>query len=81
MEKKSRKPMISLLVIFTLAWLLVLVGTVIIFQFIVPFHYWGGIYDSFAKGIFALILALGWLYAMALLRDVFVRRNILLRKL
>ncbi len=72
--------MLALFTIFTIAWLLVLVGTIIIFEFIVPFHYWGGIYDSVAKGIFTTILGLVWLYALVLLRDVFVKRNILTKK-
>jgi hypothetical protein len=70
----------ALLALFTIAWLLVLIGTVLIFDFIVPFHHWGGIYDSVAKGIFATILGLVWLYALALMRDVFVKRNILAKK-
>lgn len=72
--------MLELFAIFTMAWLLVLIGTVLIFDFIVPFHYWGGIYDSAAKGVFATILGIVWLYALNLMRDVFVRRNILTKK-
>ena len=73
---QKEKPLLELYGIFTAVWLLVLLGTILIFDLIVPFHYWGGIYDSFAKGIFASILALIWLYAFILLRDAFVRRNI-----
>jgi hypothetical protein len=72
--------MMALFAIFTVAWLLVLVGSIIIFEIIVPFHYWGGIYDSAAKGIFTTILGLVWLYAFVLLRDIFVKRNILTKK-
>jgi hypothetical protein len=77
---EKEKPMLALFAIFTIAWLLVLIGTIIIFKFIVPFYYWGGIYDSIAKGVFTTILALVWLYSLAFLRDIIVKRNILLKK-
>jgi hypothetical protein len=77
---EKEKPMLALFAIFTIAWLLVLIGTIIIFKFIVPFYYWGRIYDSIAKGVFTTILALVWLYSLAFLRDIIVKRNILLKK-
>jgi hypothetical protein len=77
---EKEKPMVALFAIFTVAWLLVLIGTIVIFEFIVPFHYWGGIYDSVAKAVFTTILALVWLYSLAFLRNVFVKRNILTKK-
>jgi hypothetical protein len=78
MEKE--KPVVALFAVFTIAWVLVLIGTIIIFEFIVPFHYWGGIYDSIAKGTFTTVLALVWLYTLAFLRDIVVKRNVLLKK-
>jgi pilus assembly protein TadC len=74
MEKE--RPIFILLAIFTIAWLLVLVGSAVIFEFIVPFHYWGGFTDRIAKGVFATVLGLVWLYALALLRNLLVRRTI-----
>lgn len=74
MEKE--RPIQILLVIFTIAWLLVLIGSVLIFEFIIPFHYWGGFSDSVAKGVFATILGLVWLYILALLRNLLVKRTI-----
>jgi hypothetical protein len=77
---EKQKPMVALFAIFTIAWLLVLVGTIVIFKFIVPFHYWGGMYDSVTKGALTTILALVWLYTFGFLRSVFVKRNILTKK-
>jgi pilus assembly protein TadC len=74
MEKQ--RPIFILLGIFTIAWLLVLIGSVVIFEFIIPFHYWGGFTDSIAKGIFATVLGLVWLYALALLRNLLARKTI-----
>ncbi len=74
MEKE--RPIFILLAIFTIAWLLVLIGSVVIFKFILPFHYWGGLTDSIAKGVFATVLGLVWLYALALLRNLLVRKTI-----
>ncbi|MHB1908922.1 MAG: hypothetical protein ACYCQJ_08630 [Nitrososphaerales archaeon] len=70
-------PLGFLLGIFTVVWLLVLFGTVLIFKVIVPFTYCSCSYDSVAKAGFTTILALVWLYIFVILRDVFVRRRIL----
>ena len=59
------------------AWVLILVGAVIIFNYIVPFSYFHSSADSIAKGIFGTIVALVWLLAMVKMRDYFVRRRIL----
>lgn len=69
-------PMLTLIGIFTIAWLLVLGGTVIIFHLIVPFSYWGGFADSIAKGIFTTVLGLVWLYALSLLRNLIVKLSL-----
>jgi hypothetical protein len=74
MEKQ--RPIFILLGIFTIAWLLVLIGSVVIFEFIIPFHYWGGFTDSIAKGAFATVLGLIWLYALALLRNLLAKKTI-----
>jgi len=74
LEKKKGTPIISLLGIFTLAWVLVLVGTVIIFEFIIPFSFASVFYNSIAKAVFATILAVVWLYLLVLLRNLMVKR-------
>ncbi len=63
--------------IFTAAWVLVLAGAVVIFEFVVPFSYFHNYIDSIAKGVLGTIVALLWLYAMVKMRDYFVSRKIL----
>lgn len=69
-----------MLATFAIAWLLVLLGTIVIFELIVPFQYFGNIFDGVLKGVFTLILAVVWLVAMVGMRDYIVRRRILSRK-
>ncbi|GEM_PF-1773922 len=73
----SNRPLFSLFAIFTVAWLLVLAGAVVIFKFIVPFTYCHCFYDGVAKGAFSTILAVIWLGILVAMRDQFVRKNIL----
>ncbi|MGI0079687.1 MAG: hypothetical protein ACRECH_08685 [Nitrososphaerales archaeon] len=72
-----RSPLISLFGILTAAWLLILVGVVVIFNYIVPFSYFHSYADSVAKGGFGTIVSLLWLFAMVKMRDYFVRTRIL----
>ena len=74
MEKEKGAPIVALLGIFTLAWVLVFVGTVIIFEFIIPFSFSSFFYNSIAKAVFTTILAMVWLYLLLLLRNVAVKR-------
>lgn len=73
----ERNPLPALLAILTVAWLLILIGAVIVFNYIVPFSYFHSFADSVAKGVFGTIAALLWLLAMAKMRDLFVRKEIL----
>ena len=65
-----------LLTIFTLAWLLVLGGTVIIFQFIVHLVIFHSFMDSVTKGILAVILVAVWLGLFILMRNAMENRQL-----
>ncbi len=78
MPRKS--PLPALVGILTAAWILILVGAVIIFNYIVPFSYFHTYADSVAKGVFGTVSALVWLLAMVKMRDYFVRTWILRNK-
>ncbi len=67
--------------IFAIAWLLVLLGAIIIFKEIVPFQYCACFTDNILKGVFASILGVVWLLALIFMRNVIVRRQIYNRKL
>lgn len=71
---------IGLLATFAIAWLLVLLGTIVIFEVIIPFQYFRYILDGILKGVFTLILAVVWLAAMIGMRNYIVRKRILGRK-
>jgi uncharacterized membrane protein (UPF0182 family) len=72
------RPLLLLLAVFALAWLLVLVGTVVIFELIVPFYYFEiPFYNSIMKGVFSTILGVVWLFLLGLLRNLLVRRTLL----
>ncbi len=73
----AARPFTILIGIFFASWILVLVGTIIIFGFIVPFSYCQCFYDNIIKGVFATILALIWLFLMIVMRNVLVRSRIL----
>lgn len=72
--------MISLVAVFAIAWLLVLLGVIVIFEFIVPFQFCSCFYDSVAKGVFATVLSVAWLFALVLMRNVLVRRTLLSKR-
>jgi hypothetical protein len=79
-KSEPNKPYVEMIGIFTISWLLVLLGAIIIFKYIVPFSYCNCSNDSILKGVFAVILSGAWLLAMVAMRDVMVRRTILRRK-
>ena len=73
--------MLELITIFTLAWVLVLVGSAMIFEVIVPISFWNNFfYDSITKAVLVTILVLVWLYALLLLRDIAVKRSLFPKK-
>jgi hypothetical protein len=69
--------MTSLLVIFALAWILVLVGTILIFEFIVPQNFCPGICNGVAKGAAATVMGVLWLLALLAMRNILIRRTLL----
>jgi hypothetical protein len=78
--READEPIAEMIAIFSIAWVLVLVGTIVIFEYIVPFTYCACFYDSIAKAGLAIVLAVVWLLAMVAMRDVMVRRTILRRR-
>ncbi len=80
-KSEPNKPYAEMIGIFTISWLLVLLGAIIIFKYIVPFNYCNCFNDGILKGVFAVILSGVWLLAMVVMRDVMVRRTILRRKI
>ena len=80
-KRESNIPYAELIGIFTISWLLVLLGAIIIFKYIVPFNYCSCFNDGILKGVFAVILAGIWLVAMIVMRNVMVSRTILRRKM
>jgi hypothetical protein len=63
--------------IIVVAWLLVLAGAVIVFALIVPFNYFHDFLDPIVQGVLATILSLAWIWIMVLIRNSFVRKEIL----
>jgi len=61
-------------------WVLVLAGTIIIFEFIVPLNIFHSILDGITKGVLATILVVVWLGLFAVLRNAMVKRQLHLRK-
>jgi hypothetical protein len=67
----------AIFAILAVIWLLVLLGTVLIFHYIVPFVYFHSFLDSILKGVFTAILVGIWLAVFIGLTNAFVRRFIL----
>ncbi len=76
----ERNPVITLIGIFTAAWLLVLVGTVLIFEYIVPLTIFHSFLDGIVKGVLATILVLIWLLLFDEMRNVMVKTQLKLEK-
>jgi len=66
--------------IFTVAWVLVLVGTVIIFEYIVPLDIFHSFLDSIVKGVLATILVIVWLFLFVKMRNFMIRTQLRLVK-
>ncbi len=66
--------------IFTAAWLLVLIGTVIIFEYIVPLDIFHSFLDSIVKGFLTMILVVVWLYLFVRMRNLMVRTQLRIEK-
>ena len=73
---KKGDPVQMLLAIFAAIWLLVLMGAIIIFEFIVPLAVFHSFLDSVLKGVLATILAVIWLALFVALRNLMVRRQL-----
>jgi len=69
-----------LLGIFTAAWALVLVGTVLIFRYIVPLTIFHSFLDSVLKGVLAMILVAVWLVLFVEMRNLMIRTQLRLVK-
>jgi len=78
-KREPNKPYAEMIGIFTISWLLVLGGVIIIFKLIVPLSYCHCFVDNVLKGVSATILAGLWLGAMLVMRNVMVRRTIFRR--
>jgi uncharacterized membrane protein len=75
--RDGQKPYAEMITIFVIAWLLVLLLTILVFRVIVPMQICQCYYDNVAKGVFGLILGVAWLAALVVMRNVMVRRTIM----
>jgi len=66
--------------IFTAAWVLVLLGTVLIFEYIVPLAIFHSFLDSIVKGILATVLVAVWLLLFVGMRNIMIRTQLRLVK-
>ena len=69
-------PLLLLIVIFTATWALVLVGTIIIFEFIVPFVFFHSLLDGVLKAALSTVLVVVWLFLFVAMRNAMVRRQL-----
>ena len=70
-------PVRTLIGIFTAVWVLVLVGTILIFEFIVPFNPFHSFFlNSILKGVLSLTLAAVWVFLFAELRNIVMKREL-----
>lgn len=73
--------MAFLLGIFTAAWALVLIGTVLIFAFIIPLNPFQSFFEnSIIKGVLTTILVGVWLLLFLEMRNAMVRNQLRLEK-
>jgi formate/nitrite transporter FocA (FNT family) len=80
-EKREEEESIAALVgIFTAAWALVLIGTVLIFKGIVPLNIFHSFLDSIVKGVLAAILVGIWLLLFLEMRNALVKIQLRLEK-
>jgi len=66
--------------IFTAVWILVLFGTVIIFEYIVPLAIFHSFLDGIVKGILTTILVLIWLFIFYEMQKFMVRTQLRIEK-
>lgn len=66
--------------IFTAAWLLVLLGTVLIFEYIVPLNIFHSLLDGVVKGVLTTILVVVWLFLFVKMRDYMIETQLGLEK-
>jgi hypothetical protein len=76
----ERDPVRVLIGIFTAAWILVLLGTIIVFGYIVPLDIFHSFLDSIVKGVLALILVFVWLILFVQMRNVMVKSQLRIEK-
>jgi hypothetical protein len=70
----------TLIGIFTAVWILVLVGTVIVFEYIVPLVVFHSFLDGIVKGILATILVGVWLFLFYEMQKMMVRTQLRIEK-
>ncbi len=66
--------------IFTAAWILVLLGAALIFEYIVPLTIFHSLLDGVVKGILATILVAVWLALFVAMRNLMIRTQLRLVK-
>jgi hypothetical protein len=66
--------------IFTAAWVLVLLGTILVFGFIIPLQVFHSFLDGILKGILATVLVLIWLFLFVQMRNVMVKSQLRIEK-
>ncbi len=62
--------------IFVAVWFLVLAGTIIIFELIVPLALFHSLLDGVIKGVLATLLVAVWLEIFILLRNAMVKKQL-----
>lgn len=76
-----RSAVVMLAGIFTAAWLLVLLGTVLIFEFIVPLNIVHSLLlNGVVKGVLATMLVIVWLFLFVKMRDYMIKTQLRLEK-
>ncbi len=66
-----------LMAIFAVVWILILAGTIIIFEFIVPLRVVQNLLNGFVQAGFTLLLVMVWLGIFLRMRNHMVKRQFL----
>jgi glycerol-3-phosphate acyltransferase PlsY len=67
----------TLIGIFTAVWILILLGTILIFKVIIPLSVFNSFFlNSILKAVFAVILVVVWLVLFAELRNFMIRSEL-----
>ena len=77
---EDNNTLLTLVVIFTAAWALVLIGTVLIFAYIVPLKIFHSFLDGIVKGVLTTILVVAWLYLFVKMRNLMIKTQLRLEK-